>query len=138
MPAEGLDQRPVVPELVLPARVEPLEHGGADLAEVEQDRAGVVELVGERDGDERLAAFDGLAEVLEVGLLAGMLGRLGVFVRVRAAGDHLGYPVPEAAPDVLEPLKPALVLGGVVQEPADRQSSSPPSCDPSGGHDSRG
>jgi hypothetical protein len=118
--AEELDQLTVVPELVTGgAGREPLPQRVSVLAVIADDRAGVVNLVGE--GHEQHAVVLYLRQMGQVATLALDPRRLRVLVdRVRAALDDRGDPLAEAIADPVEHRPPAPVLDRVVKHRRNR------------------
>ena len=86
-------------------------------AVVEQDRAGVVELVGERD-----AQLVGLLvrDRVDVGRLRSYQGGLGSTSVSELAATMRAASAPNSLADALEHRRPAAVLDGVVEQRADR------------------
>ena len=113
------DYRFVVPDDFVSSGVEAIPGAGAGNPKVTHDRTGVVEFVGERDGQ---GVVVGVLEMVEVGDLALLPGGFvfGIFGQgVGAAFDDVGYAVTEAFADCLEGSLAALVFGAVVQEGSD-------------------
>ena len=86
----------------------------AFIGAVEHDRAGVVELVGDRDEQDGAVVFG--AQVGEVVLLALSPRGFGVFEGVAQATDYALDLLAEDPADLLERLFASLVLGGVVEQ----------------------
>lgn len=120
---EDAHQTLVVPQVLVRVRnVEPVPQSVAQGAIVEQDGAGIVELV--RAGHPVDGRVGGVADVADIALLAFAPGRLGDDLGVRAGiddGDHRGaVAVREAcAQNRRAALGLGLVLDGVVQKGSD-------------------
>ena len=106
----------MVPGLPIAAGIESCPRGLAEALEIDRDRAQVVELVGDRDAQDR---FRLAGEPPQVGLLARSPCWLRVFKGVgQAVDDHRDHRT-EPSTDLIQRRLPALILRPIVEQCGD-------------------
>jgi hypothetical protein len=119
---EHSSQRPVVPELISGPTIEPLPERWAVLAQIPQNRSGVVQLVSSGHKQDRLG---GSFEVVEIARLTELPVLLDVRRRVAAALDYRGNVRTEPLSDLLERAFSHTILDDIVKKRGDRFHLAP-------------